>query len=246
VGVVALAAAWFAATYESDRGLWFDLAVRLALSAVMLVALITVGILQLRRSSTTVAFVVDAGNHVFRTRPLPEAIWWPAISVIAFSASTWSWAPTTWEPGSDPDWQLGVIQVAGTAVLGLLTTVMLGLWLYPLWAGRPAVELTRDGVRVLAPLGYLAVRWEGLAPGYPLRPKQRADTLTLTVAQENLARRRGLVVLGLGWLDIHPWFLADAIRYYVAHPEHRAAIGTAEEHDRLRHLLAGEATLQQA
>jgi hypothetical protein len=245
-GVVALAAGWAEATYEPDHGLWFGFGVRVAPSAVLLVAIINLAILQLRRSSTTVAFVVDAGNHVFRTRPVAAAIWWPAIIAIVFSANFGSFASTTGEPGSDPEWQLAVVEVAGTAFLGLLTTATMSIWLYSLWSGRPAVELTPVGVRVLAPLGSLAVPWEGLAPGYPLQPKRRADTLTLTVAQENLARRRGIAMLALGWLDIHPWFLADAIRYYVAHPEHRAAIGTAEEHDRLRHLLSGETTLQRA
>jgi len=40
-------------------------------------------------------------------------------------------------------------------------------------------------------------------------------------------------------LNVHPWFLADAIRWYANHPEHRAAIGTDAEHDRLVGALTG-------
>ncbi len=40
-------------------------------------------------------------------------------------------------------------------------------------------------------------------------------------------------------LDVAPPFLAAAIGHYVRHPEHRAAIGTPEEHDRLRRALGG-------
>jgi hypothetical protein len=36
------------------------------------------------------------------------------------------------------------------------------------------------------------------------------------------------------YVRVHPWFLADAIRYYVAQPARRAAIGTLAEYDRLR------------
>jgi hypothetical protein len=42
-------------------------------------------------------------------------------------------------------------------------------------------------------------------------------------------------------VDIHPWFLGDAIRRYADHPEHRAAIGTREEHERLTAALTGAA-----
>lgn len=232
-GVVALLAAWFEATYESDDGFWVGFAVRLSpLSAMILLA-----IMQFRRPSATVAFVVDTGDQVFRTRLAAMALWWPAVATVALTATFWSFAPTTWEPGSDPEWQLGVIEVATTAFLGLASAAVMGVYLYGIWSGRPVVELNRNGVRVLAPFGSLVVPWDGLRPGNPLRPSSR--TFSLTVAQPKLARRRGINILPLYFLDIHPSFLADAIRYYVAHPEHRAAIGTAEEHDRLRHLLSG-------
>jgi hypothetical protein len=85
---------------------------------------------------------------------------------------------------------------------------------------------------------------QALRPGFPSRPTLRSGALALTIDQPDLVRRRSLVMISravpIFWLDIHPWFLADAIRYYVAHPEHRAAIGTADEHDRLRRSLKGQ------
>lgn len=89
--------------------------------------------------------------------------------------------------GSDPEWQLGVVEVATTAVLGLGTVAIMGVYLYGLWSGRPAVELNRSGVRVLAPFGYLAVPWDGLRPGYPLQPSRRTGTLALTATYAPVA-----------------------------------------------------------
>ncbi len=40
---------------------------------------------------------------------------------------------------------------------------------------------------------------------------------------------------------VHPWFLADAIRSYVEHPQDRVAIGTIAEHERLQAVLTGGA-----
>lgn len=42
-------------------------------------------------------------------------------------------------------------------------------------------------------------------------------------------------------VDVNPWFLADAIRWYVEHPENRPAIGTQEEHTRLLAALGKQA-----
>jgi hypothetical protein len=46
-------------------------------------------------------------------------------------------------------------------------------------------------------------------------------------------------------LNVHPWFVADAIRWYAEHPEHRSAIGQPAEHDRLLAALSQDVTLHQ-
>jgi hypothetical protein len=65
-----------------------------------------------------------------------------------------------------------------------------------------------------------------LRPGTPWAPRLRTQRL-------DLVGRVRVYRVAIDVLDIHPWFLADAIRYYLAHPEHRAAIGRTAEHDRL-------------
>lgn len=83
------------------------------------------------------------------------------------------------------------------------------------------------------------VPWEALAPSQPARPNLRSKSLTLSYARPDLVRLRGLV-WSLRTDTVHSWFIADAIRYYLDHPEHRAAIGTPAEYDRLQQTLRGE------
>ncbi|SCF19895.1 hypothetical protein GA0074695_4264 [Micromonospora viridifaciens] len=108
-----------------------------------------------------------------------------------------------------------------------------------------SVELRPDGVYQRDVTGSLMVPWEALAPGRPFQPAVGAATLALAYAQPELVRRRGILPLGRRRLridNVHPWFLADAIRYYVDHPQHRTAIGEPAEHQRLWHSLASEPT----
>jgi hypothetical protein len=110
-----------------------------------------------------------------------------------------------------------------------------------LTAGRSGdVQLRRAGLVVTRPFGALVVPWEALALGHPLPVAPKASRLPLTYARPGLVRGRGLT-FDRRWIyvpHIHAGFLADAIRNYVNHPQHRAAIGTQAEHDRLRHALA--------
>ena len=77
------------------------------------------------------------------------------------------------------------------------------------------------------------VRWEELRPGQPTSPPS-AGSLTLF---RDRPGRAGRVMLGLSQIQVHTAFLADAIRFYVDHPERRAAIGTQAEYDHLMHAL---------
>jgi hypothetical protein len=76
--------------------------------------------------------------------------------------------------------------------------------------------------------------WDALRPG---RTQPGRDELALAVDHEDRVTRRGLWyrgnVLDLWQLRVHPGFLADAIRFYVDHPERRSAIGAAAEYERL-------------
>jgi len=236
-GVLALALVWFVATHPTHDGLWTGLVIRLLPSAVLMVAALLLLVVHVRRRPGPVAFVLAGGGRAFRAQPAGRAVWWPTLMAVALTANVAGFAVSTWEHAGELEWQQTIVEGAVVTVLGLATVALAGLSLYAVWSGWPMVELTPVGVRAFAPLGFLAVPWEALRPGYPRQPNLRAETLPLTIDRRNLARRRGLAIVPLSSLDIHPWFLADAIRYYVAHPEHRVAIGTAAEHDRLRDLL---------
>jgi len=65
-------------------------------------------------------------------------------------------------------------------------------------------------------------------------------TVTLNVDRPDLVVLRGLFRgstrrpwLNLAYLRVHPWFLADAIWFYLAHPHRRDAIGARAEYERI-------------
>jgi hypothetical protein len=100
--------------------------------------------------------------------------------------------------------------------------------------GRPYVELTPRAVVLRGAFGRCTVPWEALQSGPPYLG---ARTLPLAVARPDLVVSRGLARgparVTLANAGISRWLLAGAIRYYVDHPDRRAAIGTPAEHDRL-------------
>lgn len=91
--------------------------------------------------------------------------------------------------------------------------------------GRGHVDLTREGIGWGRGPFRRAVGWDELAPGGPLRahPGERKLRLETRGGARSISTQ----------VDVNPWFLADAIRWYVEHPEHRGGIGTQAEHDRL-------------
>ncbi len=132
---------------------------------------------------------------------------------------------------------------APTLVLAAVGVLVLGWLVAAALTGRPRVELTPDAVHVRDLAGRLTVPWDALRAGTPVRPD--GDRMVrLAVARPELVRRRGIVfgsrrrpLVLLQWLDVHPWFLADVLRWYVDHPAERASIGTAEGYARLRRGL---------
>ncbi|MCX4386862.1 hypothetical protein OG777_07965 [Micromonospora peucetia] len=131
-------------------------------------------------------------------------------------------------------------------------------WLYPsltgplavvlavaLWRRVPSVALTPTGISAGDPLRHLWVPWEALDPAGPGGSYRQSGHLRLPVRNRNLVRQRGIAsrrhtVVETSELDVTPELLAGAIRHYATHPEHRAAIGTPQEHARLRTALAGD------
>jgi hypothetical protein len=102
--------------------------------------------------------------------------------------------------------------------------------------GRPRLELTPPAVVVYGLLGARTLPWDALRPEPPaLGARWRAVRLTVDrpelVVGTGVSGKRAMATLTFA--RIHPWLLADAIRYYVEHPEQRAAIGTRAGHERL-------------
>ncbi|MCW3820673.1 hypothetical protein ONA91_40235 [Micromonospora sp. DR5-3] len=115
--------------------------------------------------------------------------------------------------------------------------ILAALLVVAAWRGL-GVQLRQDGVHVRYVLGFLIVPWEAMPAGHTHRPADQPPTLRLGYARPELVQRRGRAPAGTLPTDsIDAQFLADAIRHYALHPEHRAAIGTEREHQRLHEAL---------
>lgn len=114
------------------------------------------------------------------------------------------------------------------------------------WRGT-MLELRPDGVHQRGSLLWRVIPWDALAAGGPPRPPYGDKYLYLATSRPDLVRQKG-ISLGSGpaeqprlmlRMKVHPWFLADAIRWYTEHPQDRAAIGAPAEHERLMAVLSG-------
>ncbi|MDI1459484.1 hypothetical protein QEZ54_00740 [Catellatospora sp. KI3] len=112
---------------------------------------------------------------------------------------------------------------------GLLMTPFLAVGALLVWRG-PRVVLDREGITVRR-LRNRRIPWAALAPGGPDLPRGSERELWLSVLTGAGGHR--LVPVTLNRLHVDGAFLAQTIRHYAEHPEHRAAIGTAAELDRL-------------
>ncbi|TDB71595.1 hypothetical protein [Micromonospora sp. KC723] len=108
------------------------------------------------------------------------------------------------------------------------------------WRGTK-LHLRPEGIEERSTVRSLFVPWDAVDPARMKRPSLRGQQLTLPYAQPRLVHRRGLGSKKRLTIDtVHPWFIADVTRHYAEHPEHRAAIGTTTEYQRLLNWLADE------
>lgn len=135
------------------------------------------------------------------------------------------------------------VLVGLTALFGLAVAVIVVLtWRV---AANP-IELTPEGVQTRTLWDRRLIPWEALAPGGPHRPRQNERRIRLGLTRPELVRRSRFQVPGVGdsvpsSTGVHPWLVADAIRWYAEHPEDRAAIGTEAEHARLLAAVGADA-----
>ena len=145
-------------------------------------------------------------------------------AVVAAQNFLYSHTPGTTDVQRRMDRFLTVSNTAASVLLAVCACAYVGAIL----AGRPRLELTANGVRLRGPWVRGAARWDELVPTH------QADQDSVTL---QLNRPGRSVKLPLLLVRVHALFVADAIRFYVDHPERRAAIGTQAEYDHLMQAL---------
>jgi hypothetical protein len=219
----------------------WDHALGLAPFPVALLVMVPVALSQ-RGAWRRPARLVEAGPGRRRVPAGPAYGWFVVGQVLLFTALTVSlgrdlyWNP---EAPAAVRWLL----LPGMALLAALWLLLVTVSVMAVFRGRPRVDLTPAGVEIHEPFGRQSVPWEAMAPGTPVR-QGSGSTLGLRVVRPELVERRGLVFSSarapqvmLAWLPVHPWFLADVLRFYADHPEERATLGTPAGDERLRGAL---------
>ncbi|MBQ1045498.1 MULTISPECIES: hypothetical protein [unclassified Micromonospora] len=113
------------------------------------------------------------------------------------------------------------------------------------WFRVPVVELTPEGITHGRHERRWFVPWAALDPQGQVGWRPGNRTISLPVARPDLIRAgRGVgrdgTTMAVREVDVAPALVAGAIRHYLTHSEHRAAIGTGAEYARLVRALAGE------
>jgi len=212
LGAAVVGVAWGAAALAFDaRSLWWDALLHLGPAVLGVVTLTT---LIVWYPTGPARFAVDQRTPAF-VAPVNQRRGVETAAYVLLLTSQVSLAIDTARAD---------VAVAASVVAAVAAWMLLRIWRAPV-----NIELRPDGVHL--PTGTLA--WEMLKRGTPRQPKPTTQRLEID------ARRSGVHEVAIDGLDINPWFLADAIRYYVAHPEHRASIGRPAEHQRLRQRMRG-------
>ncbi len=113
--------------------------------------------------------------------------------------------------------------------LGGIAVVTVALALAVIWLPAPAVRLTPAGITVRRFLRHRDVDWEDLLPGGP----HPVWHVRMRLLHRTAAGRVQRCVVPTHRLAVDPAFLASGVRHYAERPEHRAAIGTPAELERL-------------
>ncbi|MCX4385488.1 PH domain-containing protein [Micromonospora peucetia] len=245
VAALVIAVAWPAVvTTWEPRGFWAGLLLR---SVPFGLALLAFGaaVLSTRGRWRRPAELTLTGGARLRVPPGPGFGWFVAGQVLVLASATVPVADFDWLDDPDaPPAPLRYALVLPPAVMLAVAALLIGVLVAAVFSGRPRVDLTPSGIEVREPFGRRTIPWVALCPGTPAR-QSTGDQLVLTVTRPELVERRGLLLgsrtaprLVLAWLRVHPWFLADAIRYYVDHSDERDAIGEPEGYERLRRALA--------
>ncbi|MET8084598.1 hypothetical protein [Micromonospora sp. NPDC005237] len=140
-------------------------------------------------------------------------------------------------PGED---RLRLADDPGTVALSIgVPVLVMGGVAAILLMNRPLLALDRDGITVRGIIRRTFLPWDRLLAGGPKPPARGAANLSLMRLPATPGGRAPVgYPLPIARLHVDPTFLAHTIRHYVEHPEHRPAIGTADERERLRAALS--------
>ena len=174
------------------------------------------------------SFVVQRHMPAFSTPPQPTFVFL-ALAFLVMGTGMAANVVRDWASESFLPDQLMELVYACVAIM----------WVTLVWRDS-SVQLRPDGLWQRGAIGSLVVPWDAspTVPTFP--PDPNAKTVQLTYGRPDLVRQYGLRLYRhrLRTDAIDPRFLCAAIRYYTAHPEHRPAIGTQAEYERvLPHLL---------
>lgn len=241
VGAMAVSVAWIiAAAVIHPRVFWLYLVLHFAPALVSLAALVASG-LESRLRTEPAGFVVREGigfvlpaNRAFSYLFVGEVLMAGYLGSQLIMITRWT-LPVDADVGFAGSYAI----VAILWLLLLIVAVLVALLVVVALRGRPRIELTPHAVFVAEVLGSQTVPWEALRPGLSLRDVDRRK-LTLAVDRPELVVRHGLTWrsarrprVDLQHVQVHSWFLADAIQFYVDHPGRRGAVGTRAEYERL-------------
>jgi hypothetical protein len=189
--------------------------------------------------------------HVRRHRRLPRTFLVPDLRLYWwYEGRAFVVAPTPWLaifPMAYLVLAAGALGTERTADGGLTVTssALLGAYLLAQPAAAatiwfllrgPQLALTRQGLVIRGLRGGpdgRVVPWDMLDVSKLPVPNRRSRDLKIEIRGGGAPP----VVLPLTWLWVNPLFLAGTVRHYALHPEHRAAIGNAQELERLHRLL---------
>ncbi|MEU8085560.1 hypothetical protein AB0B57_18300 [Micromonospora sp. NPDC049101] len=131
-----------------------------------------------------------------------------------------------------------LVQIPGVLALAIAVPLLvLGGIALTLLLNRPRLTLDRDGITAKGLVRRTFLPWDRLVPGGPPPPPPKAASIPLMRVPAVPGKPPYPYPLAAGRLHVEPGFLANTIRQYVEHPEHRSAIGTQRELDRLHATL---------
>ncbi|MFF0154344.1 hypothetical protein [Micromonospora sp. NPDC005203] len=185
-----------------------------------------------RRNRRPATWLVDPQRHRFVAPASPT--WMGSWSMVLGWIAA-AFVQTERIAGGD---RAQLVQIPGALALATaVAAVVLGGIALTLLLNRPLLTLDRHGITDQGLVRRTFLSWDRLLPGGPPPPPRWAASIPLMRLAPAPEKPPHPYPLPAGRLHVDPAFLANTVRQYVEHPEHRTAIGTQRELDRLHVTL---------